>query len=297
MALDVQPITGTDALVAARLCNFGTGQSNPLPTHERWLEDNVRPVLAGNPAAWVDVIGHASRQWKQTGGRNSHQLNYELTVQRCKEVEQRLLTYSPRVNIGREVPEGDDESLAPNPDDGYDRAVEVLVYASRPPPRPKPPSIQSTRFEIRVVGGGSASALLQTDDYFFQIVDLVRRQTAIYFYTGFGFGISIPKIPGPGSMTKSGPPRAFTTTRAAQLYMFNSKATLSQDGGATIGPASVGGTMRLSITEIMDSAGLIFTRPGMIPIEGGWGIQMPGIGSQTEGVLALCSAILPFTGY
>ena len=36
------------------------------------------------------------------------------------------------------------------------------------------------------------------------------------------------------------------------------------------------GTMRLTIKEILDSAGLISTIPGTIPIEGGWGIRCPG---------------------
>jgi hypothetical protein len=34
-----------------------------------------------------------------------------------------------------------------------------------------------------------------------------------------------------------------------------------------------------------------------MPIEGGAGIQRPGLGSATEGVLALVSPVFPFTGY
>lgn len=298
MALDVQEISGTAAVVAGRLSNFATGSSIPLTTHFQWLDAKVRPLVAGNPSAWIDLIGHASRQWRHTGGFNSHQLNRTLSFQRCEALKLRIGTYNPRAHFNLELAEGDVQSLMPNPDDGYDRAVEVLVYASGPPPRPpKPPSVESLRFEIRVVGGFSASALIQADNYFFQIVDLTRRKTAFYFYTGVGIGISIPKIPGPGSATKSGPPTAFRTTRDAQLYMFNSKASLYQDPGATIGPFSVGGTLRLTIKEIIDSSGLIATRPGTIAIEGGSGIQMPGLGSASEGVLALASDIFPFTGY
>jgi hypothetical protein len=297
MALDVQEITGTGALVAARLCNFVTGASTPLPAHVAWLDAKVRPVVGTNPFAWVDLLGHASRRWKATGGLNSHMLNRALSFQRCEALKGKIGSYGPSVRFNIEHAEGDDESLGPNPDDGYDRAVEVLVYAVPPLKKPTPPKVVSTHFEIRVVGGGSASILIQADNYFFQIVDLTKLKTAFYLYTGGGLGISIPKIPGPGSVTKTGPPTPFTTSRDTQLYMFNSKASLYQDAGATFGSSSVGGTMRLAITEVFDSAGLIATRPSIIPISGGWGIQMPGLGSASEGVLALVGGPWPFSGY
>jgi hypothetical protein len=303
MALDVQEITGTKAAAAARLCNFATGTAVLLPAHLRWLDTKVRPIVAGNPSAWVDVIGHASRQWKHTGGANSHELNRALSAQRCAAVKTQVGSYNAAARFNVVVAEGDSQSLMPKPDDGYDRAVEVFVYATGRPPSPTPvppppdPPDQAIHFEIRVVGGGSASILAQADNYFFQIVDVMRHKTAFYFYTGLGIGISIPKIPGPGSMTKTGPPTKFRTTRHTELYQFNSRASLFQDPGATIGSLSVMGTMRLTIKEIQDSAGLISTLPGTIPIESGWGIQMPGLGSATEGVLAWQGVVYPFTGY
>jgi hypothetical protein len=300
MALDVQPITGTPAKVAARLCNFASGSAAPLPAHQAWLEKDVRSAVAGVPGTWVDIIGHASRQWLRTGGANAHALNLNLSRQRCEAVRQRIAAFGQGITFNIELAEGDQGSLMPNPNDGYDREVEVYVYGAGQKPRPAPaptPSVPTRDFEIRVVGGGSASVAAQADNYFFQIVDLVRRKTAFYFYTGVGLGISIPKIPGPGSVTKMGPPTKFTTTRDAELYMFNSKASLFQDPGATLGSFSVGGTMRLAIEEIVDAAGLISTRPGLIPIEGGAGIQMPGLGSVTTGVLALTGDIYVFNGY
>jgi hypothetical protein len=244
------------------------------------------------------VIGHASRQWRHTGGLNSHNLNRALSFQRCEAVKQQVKIYNTSARFNIELADGDSASLMPNPDDGYDRAVEILVYGSGPPPKPAPqPSIQSLRFEIRLVGGGSASAIAQADNFLFQIVDLTRRETSFYWYTGFGLGLAIPKIPGPGSMSFTGPPSKFTTTRDARLHMFNSRASLFQDPGATLGSLSLGGTLRLSIKEIFDHSGLIFTHPSLIPIEGGSGIQMPGIGSATEGVLAQASGVFPFTGY
>jgi hypothetical protein len=146
------------------------------------------------------------------------------------------------------------------------------------------------------VGGGSASILAQADNYFFQIVDVMRHQTAFYFYTGVA--VPFPSIPfSQGSVTKTGPPTKFRTTRHTELHQFNSKASLYQDPGATLGNLSVGGTLRLTIKDIQDASGLISTIPGTIPIEGGSGFQMPGLGSAGEGVLAWQGQVFPFTGY
>ncbi|HEV3020859.1 MAG TPA: hypothetical protein VGX76_00270 [Pirellulales bacterium] len=297
MALDIQLITGTTAAAAARLCNFPTGKATLLPAHTTWLDDHVKPLVTANPASSVDVIGHASRQWRHTGGNNSHVLNHDLSIERCNAVRRQVETYGAGVRFNVVAGKGDDESVMPNPDDGYDRAVEVQVNLTAPPKKVEPPQVQAYEFEIRVVGGGSASALLQADNYCFQIVDLVRRKTAFYQYTGFGLGVSIPKIPGPGSMTFTGPPTKFRTTRPAELFQFNSKASLYQDPGATIGSYSIMGTLRLNMSEITDFYGLMSTIPSTLPIEGGSGVQMPGLGSSSEGVLAMISPILPFTGY
>ena len=66
----------------AALCNFETGKAVLLPAHLRWLDTKVRGIVTGNPSAWVDVIGHASRQWKHTGGPSTD-LNRALSAQRC----------------------------------------------------------------------------------------------------------------------------------------------------------------------------------------------------------------------
>lgn len=293
MALDVQKITGTNAKAAARLCNFVTAQYRLLPAHEAWLDSDVQRVLKTMQFPWVDILGYASR-------RGSAAANLQLSKQRVEATKAKISTYMRGINFQIQAGYGEEES---GPDesnnDGYYRAVEVYVYATRPPPLkpPKPITVSYTDFEIRVVGGGSASLIGQADNYFFQIVDVTRKLTAFYFYTGVGIGISIPKIPGPGSVTKTGPVTKFKTTGDAELHQFNSRASLYQDAGATLGSSSLGGTMRLDIKEIKGINGFVFTKPGLIPIEGGAGVQMPGAGSVTEGVLALASAVFPFTGY
>jgi hypothetical protein len=168
----------------------------------------------------VDLFGYASRIG-DTG------FNLALSEQRINTVKKRISTYASNVNFQIQKGLGESESGPDERDNaGYYRAVEVYVYAFKPPPpKPVPPVvIAATKWEIRVVGGGSASIIVQADNYFFQIVDLVRRKTAFYFYTGGGLGISIPKIPGPGSVTKAGPPTMFRTKFPAELYMFNSEA-------------------------------------------------------------------------
>lgn len=294
MADDVQRISGTSAKSAARLCNFVTNDSKLLTSHIQYLDTEVATVIKDMIGPWVDLFGYASR-------RGNPAFNTVLSNQRLKAVKDRIATYAPNVNFQQQTGYGDSES-GPDASDnsGYYRAVEVLVYATKPPPRPKPVApkpIESTKFEIRVVGGGSASIVGQADNFFFQITDLTRKKTCFFFYTGVGIGISIPKIPGPGSVTKAGPVSSFTTTRPVELYHFNTKAQLYQDAGATFGSFSVGGTMRLGMTNITDSLGFVATRPGLIPIEGGSGIQMPGLGSVTEGVLAKVSDVFEFNGY
>ena len=173
-----------------------------------------------------------------------------------------------------------------------------------PGPTPPPPDpVYSTAFEIRVVGGFSGSALAQADNYIFQIVDLTRLKTAFYHFTGFGLGLSIPKIPGPGSVTKVGPPTKFRTSRSVELYQFNAPANLVQMPGATLGSFSVWGTLKLTFGDINNTnpeyASDIYVMiiPMTISIEGGSGIQMPGLGSSTWGVLAFQGQVYPFSGY
>jgi len=293
---DLMPISGSPFLVAARLCNFPTGKATLLSGHEEWIQGDARRAMASSRAPWIDIVAYASK-------RGDAQFNMQLSGARCEAVKAKTRQFHPGAMFNVELHKGETESAgAENDNDGYWRAADVYVYGVRPtaPVRPPPspvPIMGSTQFEIRVVGGGSGSIVIQTDNYFFQIVNLTERLTAFYFYTGAGIGLSIPKIPGPGSVTKAGPPTRFHTTRPVQLHAFNSRASLYQDPGATVGPVSVGGTMRLALREVLDNFGIVGTRPSTIPIGGGAGIQMPGLGSASEGVLALSSAVFPFNGY
>lgn len=290
---------GTPAVIAARLINFPTGNSVLQSGHQLWLQEQVVPAILARPNAWVDLYGFASK-------KGNAQSNLALSKARATAVKDFL--GRQLAAKGRSIEEtvkidhgwGEDHPLykAGESDDSPNwRAAEVIVFGTKPRIVRKPKVDSPGMYEIRVVGGGSASVIAQADNYFFQIVDLVRMKTMFYLFTGMGLGISIPKIPGPGSVTKIGPPTKFTTTRQADLHQFNSEASLSQDPGATFGSQSVGGTMYLAINKIIDGKGLIFTNPKLIPISGGWGVQMPGLRSVTRGVLAAMSDEFPFTGY
>ena len=77
MAFDVQPINGTLARVAARLCNFRTGDAGLLPSHIAWLDSTLAPVVRALPTPWVDIIGYASHLGNEA-------FNLRLSFDRCE---------------------------------------------------------------------------------------------------------------------------------------------------------------------------------------------------------------------
>ncbi len=172
------------------------------------------------------------------------------------------------------------------------RAAQVTVFGTKPRiiRKPKPQAAQSTEFEIRVISGGSFGyGVGQADNYMFRIDDLIRRRAMDFYYTGIGVTVSLPKIPSLPSSTIVGPPTRFSTSKPTQLYQFNSEASMYQDPGMTYDNLSIGGTIHLAIRNITDGKHPIFTNPKVIPISGGQGFQLPGLGSAGKGVLAQCS--------
>lgn len=291
---------GTPAAAAGRLINFPTGSAVLQQGHQDWLREQVVKEIIARPNSWIDLFGYASKV-------GNAQANLALSKARATSVKHFLgeqlamrgISIEGKVNIDHGFGEDAPDYVAGESDNSPNwRAADVIVFGTKPKVVRKPKiKQQSSIYEIRVVGGGSASIGVQTDHYFFQIVDILRMRTMFFLFTGLGAGFSVPKIPGPGSATKAGQPTRFSTTRPAELYQFNSEAKLTQAAGATFGAKSVGGTMYLSIDRIADAKGIISTLPGRIPISGGWGIQMPGLGSTTKGVLAKVSEEFPFNGY
>jgi hypothetical protein len=133
MAFDVQPINGTSARIAARLCNFHTGSADLLPAHIAWLDTTLAPIVRDLPTPWVDIIGYASHLGNAA-------FNQRLSFNRCETIRRRVTGYNPNVSFPIEWGKGESESTGGvNDNSGFWRAVEVFVYGFKPAPKPVPP--------------------------------------------------------------------------------------------------------------------------------------------------------------
>lgn len=144
MANDVQPISGemldgARPLIAARLCNFGTGDARPITAHKQWISGPVRDLLTKSPNPWIDVYAYASKKGTSRGYDN-----LGLSRMRRDAIKKEIAAASSKANFIQQLAFGSSRSTgnAEN-DDGYWRAVEVYVFGSLPPgrkpePTPKP---------------------------------------------------------------------------------------------------------------------------------------------------------------
>jgi len=127
MAEDIQRITGTYAKVAARLCNFETGEAFLKGSHVDFLDSEVRDVIQNMDGPWIDLFGYASRRGEESS-------NMTLSMNRIKSVMNRISQYKSNVNFQIRQPMGETDSGDNEADNsGYYRAVSVFVYASKPP--------------------------------------------------------------------------------------------------------------------------------------------------------------------
>ncbi|MGK9234101.1 hypothetical protein KXS07_17510 [Inquilinus limosus] len=282
-------VAGTRAIRTVRLCNFETGRSYLLREHMDFLDRQVRPLLRSLKGSWVDLIGFASHR----GGEG---FNQSLSDQRCRKVQDYLRALD---NVNFQTVRGVGESLSGSDGEadnsGWWRAVEVNVYGSRPP-RPEPLDLDdtSTEFQIRVLAGASGGLRgANLDDYTFEIVDTRRNVGARFLFLGAGLSAPNP-IPGlPVSQTKAGDFTPFRTSAPVRLADFEGWAQLFQDPGATLGPLSVWGTLRLSIESDRLATAGARVMPSTIPIPGGWGLQTPSLGSASMGRLRMQGAPTP----
>ncbi len=129
---NVMPITGTAARVAARLCNFETDKSYLLSDHQEFHDTEVAPVIRSMKKSHVDLFGDASRI-----GPAAH--NRARSGRRIEAVKWRIEQYAIVVTFRQLVGFGEERSGDNETDNaGYYRAVEVYVYAEKPP-TPAPP--------------------------------------------------------------------------------------------------------------------------------------------------------------
>ena len=131
---DVLTVTNGDPAyrTGARLCNFPTGKTGMLQTHRTWLDDNVKGVIQSNPAPYVHLFGYASNL-------NRHHINQrKLSNDRLLDTKAYVAAYGANADFQQEIPMGAENDGANLNDDGYYRAVEIQVFAKRPPVKPTP---------------------------------------------------------------------------------------------------------------------------------------------------------------
>jgi hypothetical protein len=303
MALDLQPITGSDAIVAARLCNFPTGKATLLGSHIAWLDSAVRAAVTGPPNPWVDLRGYASHLGfaQHPGGLGNAALNKRLSFARCEAVKARIVSYGSNVSFPMEWAVGDAESSGTMlNDDGYWRAVDVYAYATKPIKPPEPPKPQgppgSTQFKVRIFAAAGASIFIEGDAMVFQIVDVTNVQCGVYYYLGAGVSIPGLKFSLPGSIAKAGPFADFSTSRPVWLDSFTGEASVYQNPGASVGPLSIGGTVYLAPTSPrlrrLPGTRSTVVVPELIPMSTGSGFSL-GLGSLSTGSLSPPVKFLP----
>lgn len=134
----VHPLEGPQPLVAYRLCNFGTGSSAPLYSHETWFKGELNSFIQSSPNPWLDILAYASHKGTAAGYDNQ-----ALSVRRRDAVKRSIYAVTTKAKVMQQIAFGDSKSGgSQNNDDGYWRAVEVYLYGSLPNKRkedPKPP--------------------------------------------------------------------------------------------------------------------------------------------------------------
>ena len=294
MAKNVQAVTGTPALIGARLSNIPTAKSTLLPAHLAWLDTQAIPLVKTKIAPWIDIIGYASRK-----GDTAY--NQQLSFQRCEAVKSHIRLRLGQAEFNVENARGESESLGGDKnDDGYWRAVEVYVFGFQPlKPIAKPsPTPLANQFKIRLIAGASGTLPYfdgpQADVYYFEIVDVVRRLRSLFGYSGAG--LALPTLlPAFLSVSATGPFKSFTTSRSESLSSFDGAAQVYQDPGITVGPGSAGGTLRLVLESRTLVSHVTLVNPSIIPIAGGTGFGV-GTGSATRGTLRMLFKATPVVG-
>ncbi len=204
-------LDGTRASVAGRLIDFPTGKSSLSITQQECLRDEFIPKIAERPNFWVDLRGYASK-------KGQTKKNKELSDERKAavknfieaELQKQGKTLNGKVNIDDAYGENAVEYVAPESNnDSYWRAVEIVVFGSRPaivsPPKikvpPAPPLLKRpTGWTVSGGAGGSVSILVVSatgGSFFFTNQATGEKWRGIY--VGGGVGLSVL----PGNITIS----------------------------------------------------------------------------------------------
>ncbi|HEX9114491.1 MAG TPA: hypothetical protein VGA61_00360, partial [Anaerolineae bacterium] len=141
-------LDGSKPLIAARLCNFRTGDAHPISAHKQWISGPVRDMLVKSPNPWIDIYAYASKKGTARGYDNQG-----LSRMRRDAVKKEIATASTKAQFIQQVAFGSSQSQgSAENDDGYWRAVEVYVFGALPPgrkpdPTPKPTPAPTTQID------------------------------------------------------------------------------------------------------------------------------------------------------
>ena len=224
MALDVQRISGTSAKAAARLCNFETGKSYLLLAHQEYLDNEVRTVIQKMQQPWVDLFAYASR----IGDAG---FNMALSNQRMNAAKTRIAEYSSRIDFRTLTAHGESQSGSnERNNDGYYRAVEVYVYAEKPP-TPKPPTPQ--HFLRRIVFRSFFQSKLTSDSNPSQGPNI--EKDAINDLLKFGISFAKGQLEGAFGPEKSRRVEGILADHKVNKVIVDKRVTLDQFvGGALV---------------------------------------------------------------
>jgi len=286
MGVDVQRDTSTTAKAAARLCNFVTNRAELLPGHKLYLMTEFKEAMQTFDSPFVRIVGYASR--KGTAKRN-----LQLSKERMESVGTAIASLGMTVNFDKVRYVGADESGENAKDNaGYYRAVAVYCYGTPPPPVPEVPievKPIANQYVMRYHSGGSFGVgPIAMDAINFEIADVVRKMSVLFYYIGLNATIPIKGNPIPVSGSGKGPwSKTFRTTRPTLLTTFEGTVDIVAEPGATVGNASLHGKLHVEFPLRTDDEGDLKIIPNQVVVEGGPGFQMPNIGSLGVGRLIM----------
>ena len=287
---DTMVITGTGAKYAVRLCNFGTGKAFLLNSHTQRLDADVPKAIAGMNKIWVVLKGYASKL-------GDSDKNLSLSGKRVEATKNWISNYSNKIEFRKEYHLGEKESLGKEDDDsGYYRAVEVLIYANKPPPpKPDPEIVSGSKeFAIKCTGiiGATVPLLhvVQFDSATFKIADLKNELVADFEYSGGS--LAPPSLSlSPVSASFGGPWKRFKTTNNMDIGDFAGELHLVADpSSGSIGPSadpSWLGNLNLTFRTKRMREKRALTIPRIIVVNAGSGLAAPSFGSAGAGTLKM----------
>lgn len=202
--ISVHPLEGPQPLAAARLCNFGTGQSVVLSDHQAWIKGELNSAIQASPNPWIDVLAYASHKGTAAGYDN------QALSERRRDAVKRVITgVTTKAKFIQQIAFGDAKSGgSANNDDGYWRSVEVYLYGAlpnkrkedpKPPPPPQPADESIDWFVTNLsLDGGSIIELVGAGVYWGNITfwrqgkDLGGEEyTGAIGIAGLGAGVSL----------------------------------------------------------------------------------------------------------